>query len=121
MKRATLIDGVNKCKEQISIHALVKRATQHTPRGALGVVISIHALVKRATVTVSRLHRFIRYFNPRPREEGDAFITDVEYVNNISIHALVKRATCLKWHMVFVILHFNPRPREEGDRLFRIS
>ena len=77
------------------------------------------------------------YFNPRPREEGDAFITDVEYINNISIHALVKRATTyrpssksaqfISIHALVkratnngVIiynnyLHFNPRPREEGD------
>ena len=79
------------------------------------------------------------YFNPRPREEGDAFITDVEYVNNISIHALVKRATTqlptrlrcvgisihalvkratsVKHHLSIPCNYFNPRPREEGDTL----
>ena len=77
--------------------------------------ISIHALVKRAT---ERPHTFGDYgcdFNPRPREEGDKCKRDSYkikiYFNprpreegdrqrrldlqqlNISIHALVKRAT----------------------------
>ena len=50
----------------------MKRATPVLVTKAFSLFISIHALVKRATY---------------------AFITDVEYVNNISIHALVKRAT----------------------------
>ena len=44
------------------------------------LTISIHALAKRAT----------------------AFITDVEYVNNISIHALAKRATLQKTNTVVI-------------------
>ena len=77
----------------ISIHALVKRATLHLCYLYLFHVISIHALVKRATV--SRIHRNNpkRNFNPRPREEGDA----------------VKVGDTIK------INDFNPRPREEGD------
>ena len=35
-----------------------------------------------------------RYFNPRPREEGD------------QNYGIFQRCAC----------HFNPRPREEGDR-----
>ena len=34
-----------------------------------------------------------RYFNPRPREEGDALIGIIITQLGISIHALVKRAT----------------------------
>ena len=55
----------------ISIHALVKRATQDTHEVLFKARISIHALVKRAT-------RFIVYI--------------ITYLC-ISIHALVKRAT----------------------------
>ena len=80
-------------RSHISIHALVKRATNiiifvHN----LGF-ISIHALVKRATVEV--LHRESKSgnFNPRPREEGDRRPAG----NSILRH------------------YFNPRPREEGD------
>ena len=57
-------------------------------------VISIHALVKRATETIPKTAKGRFYFNPRPREEGDksvAFSRDIEL--DISIHALVKRAT----------------------------
>ena len=55
--------------------------------------ISIHALVKRATqADICRLHT-LSDFNPRPREEGDlsAKVEKTDY--GISIHALVKRAT----------------------------
>ena len=34
-------------------------------------IISIHALVKRATQTSWKSKSAIKYFNPRPREEGD--------------------------------------------------
>ena len=63
--------AINTAGTAISIHALVKRATNctHWANGSIG--ISIHALVKRATTNITRLD------------------------NNrvISIHALVKRAT----------------------------
>ena len=77
--------------------------------------ISIHALVKRATFVLSgqyfRIMDFnprpreegdlnyndrrlqIQYFNPRPREEGDSFKSGATENRRISIHALVKRAT----------------------------
>ena len=57
------------------------------------ILISIHALVKRATLQAYRPLQPYRYFNPRPREEGDD-----------SIELSQPQA-----------LHFNPRPREEGD------
>ena len=55
----------------ISIHALVKRATEFPDVKSAFYVISIHALVKRATL-------YFKYFM---------------LYNIISIHALVKRAT----------------------------
>ena len=57
--------------QNISIHALVKRATAVVFTKNLACVISIHALVKRAT------------------------ILDIvpDFITRISIHALVKRAT----------------------------
>ena len=55
----------------ISIHALVKRATATCFSLNRFEWISIHALVKRATAGYSFFAVWIRYFNPRPREEGD--------------------------------------------------
>ena len=77
----------------ISIHALVKRATESIPRPPRIPTISIHALVKRAT--------------------GEGHI-DAAY-GGISIHALVKRATYEEDGYTDYIRNFNPRPREEGD------
>ena len=75
VKRATTYIEHTTHEDGISIHALVKRATlsgryvRHTYR------ISIHALVKRATTF--RAIIAVRYsdFNPRPREEGDFFLS----------------------------------------------
>ena len=71
MKRATIGYAEYRLDIAISIHALVKRATQSGYDLFEHEEISIHALVKRATRT------------------GKACFRD-EY---ISIHALVKRAT----------------------------
>ena len=60
-----------KADQNISIHALVKRATSHYTATVRAICISIHALVKRATL-----------------------FQDALFSNKlISIHALVKRAT----------------------------
>ena len=56
-------------------------------------LISIHALVKRATKPSDKRRPLQRYFNPRPREEGDAVKLLFSPRFAISIHALVKRAT----------------------------
>ena len=80
--------------------------------------ISIHALVKRATLSVKASSQISNYFNPRPREEGDiasdaTSATEINFnprpreegddtafksslFDNISIHALVKRATAAR-------------------------
>ena len=57
--------------QEISIHALVKRATLSAFVVYDDTVISIHALVKRATAQLTRIEKRLI----------------------ISIHALVKRAT----------------------------
>ena len=55
----------------ISIHALVKRATRTPLKSSDVLDISIHALVKRATLVWYSIVIVLRDFNPRPREEGD--------------------------------------------------
>ena len=94
VKRATEHTTSNNTVNKISIHALVKRATYCYTDDFLLWIISIHALVKRATSHTAGLTTLSRYFNPRPREEGDF------------------RHRCF---LPCDMLHFNPRPREEGD------
>ena len=61
-----------RCVKNISIHALVKRATLSSGVKSLqSTSISIHALVKRATYRLYPQEEQQGYFNPRPREEGD--------------------------------------------------
>ncbi len=77
--------------------------------------ISIHALVKRATQACIQLCTGKEHFNPRPREEGDLkrFCFEIcrSYFNprpreeGDRVH--LKRKATEK--------DFNPRPREEGD------
>ena len=71
----------------------MKRATVISNCGGMDDVISIHALVKRATFADMSKKRYKRYFNPRPREEGDKYRKPFDKRVTISIHALVKRAT----------------------------
>ena len=93
MKRATIHDYRKMTKKDISIHALVKRATKDSSDSSLPHAISIHALVKRATAEKSRKIGNKNDFNPRPREEGDLVTAERDVQVFISIHALVKRAT----------------------------
>ena len=76
----------------ISIHALVKRATEGAKFVLLTFAISIHALVKRATYIFDKDGN-VYDFNPRPRKEGDIY----------------KSTRTSKG------ANFNPRPRKEGD------
>ena len=71
----------------------MKRATKTRAKKEPPVDISIHALVKRATVIPRRFVFKQAYFNPRPREEGDKTTCSKSQTVKISIHALVKRAT----------------------------
>ena len=73
----------------------MKRATGISKDVTNGKVISIHALVKRATDKLPKFRDYHGHFNPRPREEGDEWVKKGPLgVFPISIHALVKRATC---------------------------
>ena len=64
---------------RISIHALVKRATGHTCDSGCTWDISIHALVKRATRARSTPCHRLQNFNPRPREEGDTIKVQIKH------------------------------------------
>ena len=91
--------------DEISIHALMKRATIRPLIRLCSIAISIHALMKRATMSVTRLEPISYYFNPRPHEEGDAPGTNLKFDGEISIHALMKRATSdyVPWQSYFCI------------------
>ena len=79
---------VKSSDDEISIHALVKRATTNTGDYSAASVISIHALVKRAT---------------RSCRLGGEY-------RDISIHALVKRATYLNHHNRLPLAEFQSTP-----------
>ncbi len=101
--------------QQISIHALMKRATSLAIPAVPHHTISIHALMKRATSPMRFSGILSQYFNPRPHEEGDPRLFQKLSYNVISIHALMKRATQLSNRCQRNFPHFNPRPHEEGD------
>ena len=95
----------------ISIHALVKRATSTKCEFSFSKIsISIHALVKRATLFCGVSCLPTGNFNPRPREEGDGINVTTECFKVISIHALVKRATTavVGWAANIVIFQSTP-------------
>ena len=79
----------------------MKRATETTVFDGQTFTISIHALVKRATEFGELPLSVVHNFNPRPREErrltGHALMGSIR---TISIHALVKRATWYKYHFI---------------------
>ena len=99
VKRATYIYSVPFTMTVISIHALVKRATDIKLGYKKKISISIHALVKRATFECRYVTLVKVDFNPRPREEGD----EIEVLHRESKS------------------DFNPRPREEGDSRWAAS
>ena len=83
----------NAIPKKISIHALMKRATDKMTTGERLIKISIHALMKRATMTLFLFVIISNNFNPRPHEEGDTIDRQSKPSKVISIHALMKRAT----------------------------
>ena len=83
--------------KDISIHALVKRATVSGCEVRFLRDISIHALVKRATLGYLVTCKMQNDFNPRPRKEGDQG----------------RLGLCCRGQ------NFNPRPRKEGDAVFK--
>ena len=84
--------------------------------GGLCLWISIHALVKRATNNGVIIYNNYLHFNPRPREEGD-WQLQCRYE-----HWLYFNPRPREEGDAYVGLlrrkgkDFNPRPREEGDR-----
>ena len=84
-------------QSQISIHAPARGATRLVPDLGQVAVISIHAPARGATSGNKSFLWVYLYFNPRPREGGDAW--------------RACRAPGSR--------HFNPRPREGGDRRTR--
>ena len=102
-------------KYNISIHALVKRATYTVQLYKHHWHISIHALVKRATAvahtgTVSDVD-----FNPRPRKEGDVRIRTRFYLKHDFNPRPRKEGDHVRSKSGAIATHFNPRPRKEGD------
>ena len=104
-------------KQAISIHALVKRATAISEYYYSGRDISIHALVKRATYRSPTRRTIPKYFNPRPREEGDDFrYTDGSRINYFNPRPR-EEGDCVTSGSTASTANFNPRPREEGDTI----
>ena len=115
----------------------MKRATSLKSKTGGQHNISIHALMKRATLSIYRYYHYTPHFNPRPHEEGDCKIRQGcrsrqnfnprpheegdnlarsrMRLSGISIHALMKRATGYKIRSYPTNSNFNPRPHEEGD------
>ena len=81
------------------IEALMCRSREESDTGselhAKQFQVSIHALVKRATLRSKKLGRDYISFNSRSREESDNQYTPTYRLAVVSIHALVKRATNL--------------------------
>ena len=77
--------------------------------------ISIHALVKRATNFTSSSSYSVIDFNPRPRKEGDPLIeTKLLDVKDFNPRPR-KEGDSFHYLYYTVLLYFNPRPRKEGD------
>ena len=106
---------------QISIHALLKRATFPTSPTKVAVLISIHALLKRATkrgyqkgtTPIISIHALLK--------RATEWEIKYKHTVKISIHALLKRATVpIRWSH-FRSDYFNPRSPEESDKLVQLN
>ena len=99
----------------ISIHALVKRATEKHQGGRTG---SRNFNPRpREEGDRQRLYRVLSavYFNPRPREEGDrAYLRLHRRVKNFNPRPREEGDSAVDFGFR-VAFYFNPRPREEGD------
>ena len=95
----------------------MKRATIDYIAGLTNKKISIHALVKRAT---NECHNHILafvYFNPRPREEGDKSETSSE-PSHENFNPRPREEGDLFYRAPrYISENFNPHPREEGDQI----
>ena len=116
MKRATAEAEKNGQPNNISIHALVKRATTAAVYKEMHKIYFNPRPREEGDKNSSKIMKSPFDFNPRPREEGDVVLSVPVCVSSIiSIHALVKRATLSLSAINPFVNHFNPRPREEGD------
>ena len=77
--------------------------------------ISIHALVKRATQAPEKLPCVAVYFNPRPRKEGDLALKDTSKKYVYFNPRPRKEGDTTTFLLTTHGRHFNPRPRKEGD------
>ena len=140
MKRATAKIAFLQGIYRISIHALVKRATQRscncvntnqfqsTPSWRGRPVVSFLWLfdflfqstpswrgrLGSKTIIIARAIISIHALVKRATIQSNR----LPFPISISIHALVKRATTGYSFFAVRACHFNPRPREEGDCLF---
>ena len=95
----------------------MKRATKPQSDGTLVAQISIHALVKRATKHRSNYFLDKAHFNPRPREEGDNMM-EINPLYMVNFNPRPREEGDAVAHTGTVSdVDFNPRPREEGDFL----
>ena len=115
MKRATTNNVFFPFSLTISIHALVKRATNICGYGNKSYYISIHALVKRATFWWVIFNRYYTNFNPRPREEGDRVCFKIKAFAYHFNPRPREEGDLSSFNQILKNLDFNPRPREEGD------
>ena len=100
----------------ISIHAPAKGATlwsQATVR--VLTAISIHAPAKGATINSPFLDGFPGYFNPRPREGGDAARGVKVLATALFQSTPPRRGRHYPSGGRYRGAYFNPRPREGGD------
>ena len=93
----------------------MKRATGINSKGDIIKGISIHALVKRATQIICRFAHLLNDFNPRPREEGDALTTVFKGVMEYFNPRPREEGDAVAHTGTVSDVDFNPRPREEGD------
>ncbi len=103
-----IVTGRTKEVNEISIHALTRRATQHG--GTAAVQCGFQSTPSRG----GRLYIYVSIFpredfNPRPHEEGDQTLLPVKGSHlPISIHALTRRATtlyCRQSHTFGISIH----------------
>ena len=83
--------------------------------------ISIHALVKMATMRFITADKNSFYFNPRPREEGDACACNKGFFAVYFNPRPREEGDFIHDFRHGAMVHFNPRPREEGDHFQRYN
>ena len=107
MKRATPHNKAKNKHYNISIHALVKRATYANFVEFVEIFYFNPRPREEGDLRLVSLRHPQKYFNPRPREEGDAMRHFEAYRKGISIHALVKRATSINVSVNFEVIYIS--------------